>query len=254
MSKAKPRFPFLKLPPELRNFICKHALYDENDRRIGYHCPTILLINRQIYSEASRLQYAKTHTLTVSRRHMRFLNREYRDGINENFPLSFPYHKLEALRIRILRPMTKDFITLAYDLYSILADYQYFWPLFEEHMEQLRKLMRTIVDKGLPLRRLILDVRDPYSSHEPPSSRDYEAMQMNMCRLFGMLGFSKGTTHACKIVLGTWAKTCPKMVQAAEDWGFAAICHDSREGDKEGEPEEPVILFGEVDSEEKDAD
>ena len=253
MAKAKSRFPFLKLPPELRNFIYKYALYDENDRRIGYHCPTILLINRQIYSEASRLQYAKTHTLTVSRRNISFLNREYRDGINEHFPLSFPYHKLEALRIRILRPMTKAFISLTYDLRFILADYQYFWPLFEEHMEQLRKLMRTIVDRGLPLRKLILDVRDPYGSREPPSSRDCDAMQMNMYSLFGMLGFSKGTTNTCEIVLGTWAKTCPKMIQAAEDWGAAALCHGSR-GGKEEKPGEPVILFGEVDSKEKDAD
>ena len=247
MSKIKAEFPFLQFPPELRDFIYICALYDENDERIGYHCPTILLINRQIYSEASRLQYAKTHTLTVSRRHISFMNWEY---IKEALPRSFPYHKLEALRIRILRPMTKDFIFLAYDLHTILADYQYFWPLFEEHMEQLSILMGAIVDKGLPLRKLILDVRSPCVSREPLNSKDYGAMHLSICAVFGMLSFNnKAMAQTIEIVLGSWAKDNPETIKIAHNWGYAALCHDSRESGIEKEKRGPFIRFEAADAE-----
>ena len=267
MSKVNATFPFLQLPPELRNYVYEYMLYDEDDERIGYICPTILLINQHIYSEASRIQYAKLHTLTVSWGYISFLGRRYQgrsflgrryqgssflghrylDGITEGLPLSFPYHKLEALRIRILRPVTQGYVLLPYNLHTVSGDCRHHWPLLKEHMEELSKVMRAIVDRGFPLRRLILDLRRPSVSLQRINFRDYGAMHLSICAVLGMLDFdNKGLTQTMEIVLGSWAKESPETIRLAHNWGSAALCNDSREESNGEENGGPVIVFEEA--------
>ncbi|CAF9940017.1 MAG: hypothetical protein HETSPECPRED_002137 [Heterodermia speciosa] len=246
-AKAKAEFRFLQLPPELRKFIYKYALYDEN---IGHRCPTILLINRQIYSEASEVQYAQTHTLRISPRYIEFCNRRYRFGIERGLPRSFPYHKLNALCVRVLRRMTRRIVVLPSDIHMIFGDNHYYSPFYEQRMGQLNEFMRTIADKGFPLKKLILDVWSPSPSLEPMTPKDYSAILVGERAFFDKLRFNnKGTTRTIEIVLGTWAKECPEVVEVAHNWGRAALCHGSgEEGSEEGN-EGPIIRFEEADAE-----
>ena len=277
MSKTKAHFPFLRLPPELRNEVYRYTLPDETDKSMGYHCPTIFKINRQIYTEASRVHYAKTYTIYVSKHGACFLKHVREYGIEKALPLSFPYHKIKALRIHIARPM---FVTDVYPTYDVCSDLELsrYSPQFEANMSRVSELLRTVVKKEFPLRKLIIDAWSPCAyigvptpdkvlnldgtlssdrspSYEASALNDgswnfgeslkfeaFSAMHTDICGLFDMLRLNNGTTQTCEIVLGAWTKNCPETIQAVRYWGHAALCHDGRKGDNKEELEKLIVL------------
>lgn len=253
MSETKAHFPFLHLPPELRNEVYHYTLPDETDELLGFDCPTIFKINRQIYLEASRVHYAKKYTIYVYSHGISFLNRFRGYGLDtkETLPLSFPYHKFEALRIHIAKSM---FMAAVYPAHDTGLEYSRYCPMFKGTMNHFSSLLRRAVKKEFPLRKLVVDAWSPCAYHGAPKNGSwsfgeslkpeaFSKMHRDICGLFDSLNLNKGTTQTCEIVLGSWAKNCPETIQVAQHWGHAVLCHDSHKGDDKEDAEEPTILF-----------
>ena len=114
--------------------------------------------------------YAKTYTVYITKHGISFIDR-FRDCGNEKaLPFSFPYHKLEALRIHIARPMIVTPVYYAHNAYPGESNFYRYDERFAANMNQASNVLRRIVKKEFPLRKLIIDAWSPCGYHGVPTS------------------------------------------------------------------------------------
>lgn len=200
LSMADQEFSrFMLLPPEIREEVYRYLLPNEDDiclgpgrklieRYDGYseyeYCPemvslrqdgakcytSILAVNSQINCETSRILYDRTYTITISSDKVTFLTREYENdewfnGLEysstwKDFPTTFPFHRINALRILVETPLT---LSLRWRLPMEEDDWNGFYERFNSRMRMLGAL--TNVKSGM--KKLIIDTSK--SCHLLPS-------------------------------------------------------------------------------------
>ena len=214
-------------------------------RQDGSPCyPAILRVNRQIYIEASRILYARTYTITVSARLIHFLNRYYnrRELIHDNkrcfdvgynlnfrewFPISFPFDRISALRIRIHAPVW-------HGLRDLHLKWSYPWSILYNQLEELSYALYIIRNQGRTLKKLIIDAWEPCVFHGPLDGEDPVAADVR--RMLDTIRYSVGNVESCEIRIGSWTKICPETIGIAKDCGRAIVSWCSLNGDSTGVP------------------
>ena len=244
---------FLSLPLEIRDIIYGHLLPNDDDvslamsyRNIANHkgrrerifrprkdediChPEILRVNKQIYSEASSILYARTYTITICADNLNFLDSHYQYkllfyknprlvdrgmylDVRTSFPTFLPFHRFKALRIQISAPQ-RDRVC-AYD--SI-----YPWSRLLEELEDLSHVLSRTTNRGQPLKMLLIDAWELCAYHGPQIGDHATIAKLRL--VFGAFRDSIGDVESCEIRVGTRAGTDPETIRIAKDCGRAIV-------------------------------
>ena len=221
MTELQLRMPLFRLPVELRDLIYHDLIPHEVGRDFGRRCPTILLINRQIYHEASRVLYDRTYTITVTAGsiafHSFFCQPDGSKDITTIFPSTFPYHRVKALRICVRTPASSPYSDQA-------------WSVFEWNLWQSARVLAI-----MRFRKLIIDVEEPCRYHRPArcdGNRCFINFYGRICprdirRLFSALTLRDGVAETCEICLKRHLRTDLETVQQTTDWARTLVRHDN---------------------------
>ena len=252
----------------LERLICEDVHRVLNIRQEGsrWH-PAIVRVNRTTNAEASRVLYDRIFTITVSSHHIGFLGHRYRKEERDCFwwpyhgphrriptvsreimlfPASFPFHRIETLRIRVLSPIETV-------IQHGRSPAQRVNGLFEpdtrrqqrslhKHLSILTWLLNACTSKELPLKRLFIDARSRESYYGPRGHRisfkDDLQTTGDVQRLFNALGPIRNIQNL-QIGLPVWMSNLTKAADPARQCGRWMLSQS-----KSDERTEPVIVFG----------
>lgn len=242
MAEGLFRSPLLRLPLELRDQIYGYVLpnvdevcikpgFKENVqhegdiewfdnlfelRRDGDYCyPAILAVNKQVNAEASRIIWNRTYTITASTKCIEFLGAEYPiapynhipgpynrlPNQRDEFPVAFPFHKARAVRVRVVNSGYPGGVL---------------WGPFGFHLKKLSRVLERIREKGLPLKRLMIDFS---AWGDGPHFTD----MADIITLFKAFEPCESLARLCDLTCGDWATTSPQAVLMARTLGRAII-------------------------------
>ena len=171
----------------------------------------------------------------------------------EHFPASFPFHRIRALRIRVMTPQRRDCKER--------------WGLLRERVGEVGLALRLIGYNGRALKKLIIDAWEINMYHGPVDGEPGALTDIR--HLFKPLRHSIQNVESCEIRLQGWARTCPRTIEMAKECGRAMMSRPLFDVESSNEPgsgpssagpmalahlrieAEPVILIQELVTEEK---
>lgn len=247
--------PLMLFPPEIREEIYSYLLPNEDDiclgpvwklikfynhrkymhtskmgslRKYGDKCHTsILAVNSQVNAEASRVLYARIYTITISSNEVTFLTKNYdtdvwcagqiHNTIRQDFPRTFPFHRIKALRIRLDTPLTIAPTWISNGGFNLDPTETYDWPRFWRLFLRMIETLGAITKANFPVKKLIVDASESchfLAAQDAPKSR-----HRNIERLFRPLNDCVRNVLDCEIRLPPWAKDCPETIELAKECG-----------------------------------
>ncbi|KAL8787478.1 MAG: hypothetical protein Q9195_007770 [Heterodermia aff. obscurata] len=269
MSTSNSQSPFFTLPLEIRDQIYGYVIHGVipikkssqttmSPERFDWSGTSLFLLNHQIYFEASRVLLSSTFTITVHENGVEFLGTTFDKDLSpylpisksgqEAFPLSFPYHKVRAMRIRIHTPREAPRIVHETGRSDRLcARSTAPWKRFERSLRKVDEMLCAITKKKKAtraFRKLIIDAAS-WSLCQGPARDSGLVVYTDISRLFGTLGLSEGIAREYEIRVSAWAKTCAETRWVIGLWG-RRITDCGGENDREGG--EPVVVFVDTNS------